>query len=172
MSDKDAIDIESKLVNVAEKHSGQKVPDFNNSNPVSFQFGYSSWHHVRSFAAYSDYPFKKFLGLGKHPYEKPLKPEMSPAVVESEESRKTSYPQLLLSNDNKGFFFPIKLKVPVQTQWGYIGSSIELLDEVNRIQALLSKGEYWHADIDDFISKFQLACQKSMESNLPIVIDG
>jgi hypothetical protein len=172
MSDQDALEIEKKLTRLAEKFSGISLKGFSDTTELSFQFDFKAWHHVRAFAAYSDYPLKKFKMFGKRPFEKPKEPEYCHAILMSLNSKKTSFPNLIFSHDNKGFFYPCQFETPMETPWGYLGSSIGLLSEINKIKKILKSDGYWHSDIEDFIESFELACIVSIESQLPIVIDG
>jgi hypothetical protein len=172
MSDGEAIDTECKVSNLVKKYSGTEFSYQKDEICESIQFKYDKWHHVRSFAAYNDYPFRKFLIFGRHQYQKPLLPEQSPAVMQTIETKRSSSPNIVISKDNKGFFFPCDIKTPIETKWGYIGSSINLKKEVNNLKILMEKEGYWHSDIDEFIGNFNVLCDSSIKTGYPIIIDG
>jgi hypothetical protein len=167
-----AEDVEAKLMRLVGKHSGTAWRYGQDVVGFSGQLGYEPWHHARAFAAYEDHPFRKFLMLGRHPFEKGMHPHGHPALVTSQETRRTSFPNLVFSKDNVGFFFPVALAFPVESHYGFIGSSPGLLDEAGRLERLMRTRGYWHDDIDRVVQFVKEACASSITLQLPIIIDG
>ena len=167
-----AEEAEKNLLHLVQKFTGMPWECGTDVVGFSGQLGFAEWHHTRAFAAYQDHPFKRFLIFGRHPFEKGFRPHEHPAVITSLETKKTSFPNLIFSNDNNGFFFPVKLASPIQTQRGYIGSTLGLQAEVQRLEAVSKSGGYWHADIERVLEFMKQACESSIRLNLPIVIDG
>ncbi len=168
----EADEIEAKLQNLVRKHSGSDWEYGADAVGHTGQLGFDRWHHARALAAYQDHPFTKFLGFGRHPFDKGYRPHEHPALKKAVETRTTTYPNLVVSNDNNGYFFPVKLAFPVQTQWGYLGSTLGLQDEIRRLAAIIQGGGYWHADIEAVVQFLTGACASSIALNLPIIIDG
>jgi hypothetical protein len=172
MPPEQAEDIEEKLKKLVIKHTRESWSYGQDSLGFSTQLGYAEWHHTRAFAAYEDHPFRKFLIFGRHPFDKGFHPQQHPALITSMETRKTSFPNLVFSHDNKGFFFPVTLAFPVETQFGFLGSTLGLKHEVARLQKLMLSRSYRHDDLDRILERVHQACESSIALHLPIIIDG
>jgi hypothetical protein len=167
-----ADEVELKLLNLVRKHSGTAWAYGSDVVGFTGQLGFALWHHARALAAYRDHPHARFLIFGRHPFDKGYRPQEHPALFKAVETRKTALPNLVVSHDNKGYFFPVKLAFPVQTQWGYIGSTLGLLHEITKLEAIIQGVGYWHAEVERVIEFLKGACASSIALCLPIIIDG
>lgn len=74
--------------------------------------------------------------------------------------------------DNRGFYFPTALTMPVPTEFGFIGSTFRLQEELERLSSKTNLAGEERETIEGAIKLLRDAAEASVNSKLPIIFDG
>ena len=138
----------------------------------SERYSYHQFNLLREFAAFQDYPRKRFLCCGDRPFGDGYDLEKLPSLRVAWHRQRSTYPHLVFHEDTRGFYFPTGLALPVKTDFGYLGSTIALQRELEGLARKIYQAGRQRETIDGAITLLLQAAAASVKSRLPIVFDG
>ena len=176
------------------REAGASDPEWDETGEpiLGVQYTYQAYTDLRGFAAYQDYPknagwfSKKIVPFRIE--EDPVKYSGFAGICGK--GKPTAYPHLIIHADTHGYWVPVRFKQPVmvdQESYLVVGSSIVLLEELDRLGPLLGmskdwgeigKGEGAYADGDPLgsvkygWSVLHYAARMSVQHRQPIIFDG
>lgn len=163
------------------------------SEPVlGVQYTYRAYTDLRGFAAHQDYPRKEgWILTTIAPFRIEEDPGKYRGMTEiCGRGKPTAYPHLIIHADTHGYWVPVRFKQPLMADresYLVIGSSVVLLEELDRLGTLLGMSKDW-GDLTDGESAsrqgdplesvkygwsvLHYAARMSVKHRLPIIFDG
>jgi len=138
----------------------------------SERFNYAQFDLLREFAAFFDYPRKRFLLWGDCAFGEGYDLDRLPSLKAAWRRQTSRYPHLVFHEDNRGFYFPTALAKPAPTEFGYIGSTLRLREELERLTTKIHLARAHQETIAGAIELLRQAAEAAEKSRLPIVFDG
>ncbi|HEY3416461.1 MAG TPA: hypothetical protein VGM23_06230 [Armatimonadota bacterium] len=141
-------------------------------HPFAERFSYDQFDLLREFAAFLDYPVKQYFLWGARAFGDGYDLNDLPSLKTAWRRQRATYPHLVFHEDTRGFYFPTKISMPVKTEFGYIGSTSSLRDELTTLSAKATKALRHREMVLGAIALLLNAANASEQSKLPIVFDG
>jgi len=138
----------------------------------SEKFNYAQFDLLREFAAFFDYPQKRYLFWGDRGFGEGYDLDALPSIKAAWRRQQSRYPHLVFHEDNRGFYCPTALAKPMPTEFSYIGSTFRLQEELERLAPKARLAGDHQETIAGAIDLLRQAAEASVNSRLPIIFDG
>ncbi|MHB9132647.1 MAG: hypothetical protein ACYDBB_16380 [Armatimonadota bacterium] len=138
----------------------------------SERFSYDAFDLLRKFAAYQDYPQRQFAFWGAKSFGDGYDPDTLPSLKIAWRRQTSAYPHLVLHEDNRGFYFPTTIPFPIQSDFGYLGATPRLQEELTALAKRAHQALRYRETVSGAINLLLQAAEASARSGLPIVFDG
>jgi hypothetical protein len=138
----------------------------------SARFSCESFDLLREFAAFQDFPQKQYVLWGERAFGEGYDPNGLPSLTAAWNKQRATYPHLVFHEHNRGFYFPTLIKVPIKTDFGFIGSTTQLRQELTQLATKTPKALRFRATVKEAITLLLTAIDHAEQSQLPIIFDG
>ncbi len=138
----------------------------------SEQFSYDRFNLLREFAAFLDYPQKRYFLWGDRAFGEGYDVAALPSLKAAWQRRRAHCPHLVFHEDMRGFYFPTRLTFPVESHFGFLGSTFSLREELEQVTMRAHLARDYREAVTEAAALLMQAVEASEQSLLPIVLDG